>query len=146
MENSHVPDAESFWNFKSFVVITDGSKPAMKWTADKLTKNNKKVFMVEPTGNDDTNTLHSLSELPETVEAAVIGVNKTKTEQHVSSCLDKGIENIWIHWRCDTTEALKKCTETKANCYTGKCPMMYLSTGMNIHTLHRELAKILGKY
>jgi hypothetical protein len=29
---------------------------------------------------------------------------------------------------------------------TGRCPMMYLGHGVSIHTMHREIAKLIGKY
>ncbi|HLB72089.1 MAG: hypothetical protein OIN88_13035 [Candidatus Methanoperedens sp.] len=43
-------EQESFWNAQSFAVITDSTKPAMKWTVDELTKKGKKVYVVDMSG------------------------------------------------------------------------------------------------
>ena len=34
-------EQESFWENESFVVVTDRSKPAMKWTIEELEKKRK---------------------------------------------------------------------------------------------------------
>lgn len=58
----------------------------------------------------------------------------------------KGIKKFWIQWRTETPEVKKKCDVSQVQCICGKCPMMYLAHGLNIHTMHRSIAKIIGKY
>jgi len=58
----------------------------------------------------------------------------------------KGIKKFWIHWRTGTPEVKNRCSGSQIQCITGKCPMMYLARGLNIHTMHRGVVKLIGKY
>lgn len=139
-------EQESFWNAESLAVITDGTKPAMKWTVDELTKRGKKVYVVDMSGKPDKGTLKDISELPPGVDCAVVGVTKTNPADALESLEKKGIKKLWIHWRTETPEVEKRCSVSQMQCITGRCPMMYLAHGLNIHTMHRGIAKIIGKY
>jgi predicted CoA-binding protein len=137
---------ESFWNAESLAVITDRTKPAMKWTIDELSMRGKKVYVVDISDDHDKGTLHEISDLPSDVDCAVIGVTKTNPADAIESLEKKGIKKFWIHWRTETPEVRKKCDISQVQCICGKCPMMYLAHGLNIHTMHRSIAKIIGKY
>jgi predicted CoA-binding protein len=76
----------------------------------------------------------------------VIGVTKTDPADAVMGLGKKGVRKIWLHWRTETPEAKKICSESQIQCITGKCPMMYLGHGLNMHTMHRSIAKLLGQY
>ncbi|MDD1749705.1 MAG: hypothetical protein LUO89_07495, partial [Methanothrix sp.] len=77
---------------------------------------------------------------------AIIGLKKERTESAVVELKKTGIKKCWIHWRTQTVQAEGKCAQLQMQCIFGKCPMMYLSRGLNIHTMHGSLAKLLGKY
>ncbi len=139
-------EQESFWNAGSLAVITDGTKPAMKWTVDELRKRGKKVYVVDMSGERDNRTLKDISELPSGINCAVLGVTKTNPADALESLEKKGIKKFWIHWRTETPEVIKRCNESRIQFISGKCPMMYLAHGFNIHTMHRCIAKIMGKY
>ncbi len=139
-------EQEAFWNAGSFAVITDGTKPAMKWTIDELSKRGKKVYVVDMSGNSDKGTVQNISELPAAVDCAVIGTIKTNPADAMQSFEKKGIRKFWIHWRTETPEVKNMCSGSQTQCITGKCPMMYLARGLNIHTMHRGIAKIIGSY
>ncbi len=139
-------EQESFWNAESLAVITDRTKPAMKWTVDELTKRGKKVYLVDISGEQDKGSLKDISELPPDVDCAVVGVTKTNPADALESLEKKGIKKFWIHWRTETPEVKNRCSGSQMQCITGRCPMMYLSHGLNIHTMHRSIAKIIGKY
>ena len=113
-------EQESFWNAESFAVITDSTKPAMKWTVDELTKKGKKVYVVDMSGSPDKDALHNIYNLPSGVENAVIGVTTSNPADVMADLEKKGI--------------------------TGRCPVMYLAHGFNIHTMHRGISKLFGKY
>ena len=137
-------EQESFWNAESFAVITDSTKPAMKWTVDELTKKGKKVYVVDMSGSPDKDALHNIYDLPSGVENAVIGVTTSNPADVMADLEKKGIKKTWIHWRTETPEVKKMCE--KSNCITGRCPVMYLAHGFNIHTMHRGISKLFGKY
>jgi predicted CoA-binding protein len=139
-------EQESFWNAGSFVVVTDKTKPAMKWTIDELTKRGKKVYVVDRSGKPDKGALQDVSELPPGVDCAVIGVTRMNPADAMEGLENKGINKFWIHWMTQTPEVEKRIEESQIQCITGRCPMMYLGYGINIHTLHRGIAKLMGKY
>jgi len=118
---SDMSEQESFWNAGSLAVITDKSKP-------------------------DKGTLQNVSELPSGVDCAVIGVTKRDPADAMEILENKGIKKFWIHWRTETPEVKKRCSGSQIQCITGRCPMMYLGHGINIHTMHRGFAKLMGKY
>ena len=139
-------EQESFWNAGSLAVITDKSKPAMKWTIDELTKRGKKVYVIDMSDKPDKGTLQNVSELPSGVDCAVIGVTKRDPADAMEILENKGINKFWIHWMTETPDVKKRCSGSQIQCITGKCPMMYLGHGINIHTMHRGFAKLMGKY
>ena len=139
-------EQESFWDAESFVVITDRTKPAMKWTIIELKKSGKQVYTVDLSTKSEDGALKDVSELPDGIQRAVIGVTKTRPEDVVDALEEKGIKEIWIHWMTETPEAQEKSSDYHMHLITGRCPMMYLGHGVSIHTAHREIAKLVGKY
>ena len=139
-------EQESFWENNSFAIITDKTKPAMKLTIDELTRRGKRVYVVDLSDSPDKEMMRSISDLPQDIDCAVIGLKKENTENAIEELIKKGIKKCWIHWRTETDQAKQKCAELQMQCIFGKCPMMYLSRGFNIHTMHGRLAKLLGKY
>jgi predicted CoA-binding protein len=141
-----VSEQESFWNQECFAVITDKTKPAMKLTIDELASRGKRVYVVDMSDKPDKGTFQSISELPMDVDCAVIALTKTNPGDIIEDLKEKGIKKCWIHWRTDTPEAKEKCIGSQMQVITGRCPMMYLSQGFNIHTMHKGAAKVFGKY
>ena len=137
---------ESFWDNNSFAIVTDKTKPAMKLTIDELARRGKRVYVVDLSDSPDKEMMNSISDLPSDIDCAVIGLKKENTENAIVELKKKGIKKCWIHWRTETVPAKEKCRDLQMQCIAGKCPMMYLSRGFNIHTMHGSLAKLLGKY
>ena len=139
-------EQESFWDADSFVVITDKTKPAMKWTIDELKKLGEKVYTIDLSEKPEEGTMQNVSELPDGIQRAVIGVTKTRPEDVIDALDKKGIKEIWLHWMTETPKAKEKCRDYHMHLITGRCPMMYMGHGISIHTMHREIAKLVGKY
>jgi hypothetical protein len=139
-------EQESFWDAESFVVVTDKTKPAMKLTIDELTSRGKKVYVVDISDKPDNETLQNVSELTPGIDRAVIGITKANPGDMIEGLKKKGVKKFWIHWRTETPEAKRKCSDLQIQCITGRCPMMYLSDGLNMHTVHGGIMKLLGKY
>ena len=139
-------EQESFWDADSYVVITDKTKPAMKWAIHELKSSGKQVYTIDLSEKHEEGALQNVSELPDGIQRAVIGVTKTRPEDLIDALEEKGIKEIWIHWMTETPEAQEKCRDHGIHLITGRCPMMYLSHGVSIHTAHREIAKLVGKY
>jgi predicted CoA-binding protein len=139
-------EQESFWENNSFAIVTDKTKPAMKLTIDKLARRGKRVYVVDLSDSPDKDSLRRISDLPLDIDCAIIGLKKENTKNAIVELNKKGINKCWIHWRTETVQAKQKCAEHQMQCISGKCPMMYLSRGFNIHTMHGSLAKLMGKY
>jgi len=139
-------EQESFWNDDCFVVVTDKTKPAMLLTIDELVSRGKKVYVVDMSEKPDEAAFRKVSEIPSRANCAVIGLTKINPADTIEGLKKKGIKRCWIHWRTETPEVKEKCIELQMPFITGRCPMMYLSHGLCIHTVHGKLAKMLGKY
>ena len=139
-------EQESFWDADNYAVITDRTKPAMKWTIHELKRSGKNVYTIDLSEKPEEGALRNVSELPDGIQRAVIGVTKTRPEDMVDALEQKGIKEIWLHWMTETPEAQEKCRDYNMHLITGRCPMMYLGHGISMHTMHREIAKLFGKY
>jgi predicted CoA-binding protein len=139
-------EQESFWDYECFAVVTDKTKPAMKWTIDELASRGKRVYIVDVSDEPDQGAIWSISELPLHIDCAVIGLTKTNPVNIMEDLEKKGIKRFWIHWRTETPEVRKKCIESQIQCITGRCPMMYLGHGFNMHTMHKGVSRLFGKY
>ncbi|MBN1134012.1 MAG: CoA-binding protein [Methanosarcinaceae archaeon] len=136
----------AFWDSSSFAVVTDKSKPAIKLTINELKNRGKGVHVIDLSSNPDPEAFNDVSEIPDGVETAVIGVTKTEPADIMKSLEERGIKRFWIHWRTDTQKTKEMCNDSEIQCVIGKCPMMYLGSGLSIHGLHRSIAKLVGKY
>ncbi len=139
-------DRENFWNAEAFAIITDKTKPAMKWTVAELKNREKNVYVVDLSDSPDPDSLKSVSDLPVGIDHVVIGVTKSEPSDLLPALKEKGAKIIWFHWRTETEKALAVCKEQDLECVTERCPMLYLGSGISIHGVHKAIAKMTGKY
>lgn len=139
-------EREKFWDAQTFAIISDQTKPAMKWTTSELKSRGKKVYLVDLSEKPDHDSLTNINEIPSDVDHAVIGVTNIEPGDLIPVLIKKGIKKVWLHWRTDTEKSMEACQKEGLNCITGYCPMMYLGKGPSIHGMHRTIAKITGKY
>lgn len=139
-------DWENFWNANTFAVVTDNTKPAMKWAASELKKRGKKVYVVDLSEKPASDSLKNVSELPEGIERAIIGITKSEPGNFIPVLKEKGAKKVWIHWKTETEKALDACRDENLEYLAGRCPMMYLGSGLSIHGLHRAVARMTGNY
>lgn len=140
---------ESFWENDSFAVVGHSEKRRFPHlTYKKLKEKGKKVFPVDP-GSGEIGGDHvypDLASLPEQVDAAVIEVPRDEAEAWVGAAADAGIDDIWIHQKCDTPEAVALAREKNLDLRYGTCAVMYLSHGFSIHGLHGWINRRKGTY
>ncbi|MCO5382529.1 MAG: hypothetical protein NHB15_10905 [Methanosarcina barkeri] len=58
-------DWEKFWEAQTFAIVTDRTKPAMKWAASELKSHGKKVYLVDLSEKPDSESLKNVSSLPQ---------------------------------------------------------------------------------
>lgn len=139
-------DGEEYWTAKSFVIITDNTKPAIKWAASELKARGKNVYVVDLSDSPAPDSLKNVSDLPLGVNRAIIGITKSEPAPLIPLLKEKGINKIWFHWNTETEKAVDACQELSLEYMTGRCPMLYLGKGFSIHGVHRAIAKAMGKY
>ena len=139
-------DREKFWDTQTFAIITDRTKPAMKWTASELKSRGKKVYVVDLSEKPDPVSLTEVAALPSGVDRVVIRVTKTEPGDLIPLLKKKGVKKVWLHWNTDTENAVEACQKQGLKYMTGYCPMMYLGQGLSIHGVHRGITKIIRKY
>jgi hypothetical protein len=139
-------ERESFWDAKTYAVVTDHTKPAIKWAISELKNRGKNVYVIDLSDKPEPGSLRKVSELPAGLDRAVLGITITEPGSFILALKEKGITKIWIHWKTETEKAVGTCKAEGLECMTGHCPMMYLGNGLSIHGAHRAIAKIMGKY
>lgn len=139
-------DRVKFWDSQTFAVITDHTKPAMKWTASELKSRGKKIYFVDLSEKPDPDSLKDVASIPLGVDAVVIGVTKTEPWDLIHLLKGKGITKVWLHWRTDTEKSVEACQKQGFKYIAGYCPMMYLGNKLSIHGMHRGIVKIMGMY
>ncbi|MDH7568642.1 MAG: CoA-binding protein [Armatimonadota bacterium] len=141
---------EQFWQFSSFAVIGDsqGKRRFPRCTYRGLKVMGKIAYAVDPgmTEIDGDPAYRDLSALPAPVEAAVLEVAPSETAAWVRQIADAGIRNLWIHWGTETPEALALAAEKGMRVETGTCAAMYVNHGLNLHSPHRWIMKLLRRY
>jgi predicted CoA-binding protein len=140
---------ETFWTKSSYAVVGHSSARAFpKLSYGALKKQGRQAFAVDPSvakiGDDPT--WPDLASLPQPVDAVVLEVPKDECAEWIRRAADAGIHEVWIHQKCDTPEALAVAREHGIHVLTGTCAVMYLERGFSFHSLHKWIAKAIGKY
>ena len=139
---------QQFWNHDSYALIGHHQKrdfPVL--TLAGLQNSGKTVYPVDASiaiveGNK---TFASLSDLPETVEAAIIEVSKEDIVIAVQRVIEAGIKNLWIHRGTDTPAAIAAARKAGLNLCYGTCAVMYVNNTGG-HKIHGWLNKLFKKY
>ncbi|WP_406662098.1 hypothetical protein V7O66_05795 [Methanolobus sp. ZRKC3] len=137
---------EDFWDRKNFVVVSDGTKPAMKWTINELRKRGKNLLVVDLSDKPDEESINDISDIPNKAENVVIGVTKSEPAEIIQKLKSKGITSYWVHMGTDTCDVEHLTYDPELDIITKRCPMMYLGKDASIHGIHRFVSRILGKY
>ncbi|WP_370572194.1 hypothetical protein [Methanomethylovorans sp.] len=139
-------DAESFWEGKNYLIVTDRSKPAIKLTIDELKKRGMSVQVMDIKGIGTDKINAGLKALSLPVEKVVIGITAMEPADIIHYLMDRGCKDIWVHWRTDTEKVRQLASSSGDNILIGRCPMLYLGNGLSIHGMHRLIARSFGKY
>ncbi|OPY18017.1 MAG: hypothetical protein A4E24_02045 [Methanomethylovorans sp. PtaU1.Bin093] len=139
-------DAESFWEGKRYLIVTDRSKPAIKLTIDELKKRGMSVQVLDIKDLGGSQVQAALEALSLPVEKVVIGITAMEPADIIQYLLGKGCKDIWVHWRTDTEKVREMSSGAAGHILTGRCPMLYLGNGSSIHGVHRLIARSFGKY
>ena len=141
---------EGFWTKSSFAVVGhSGSKKKFpRMTYSGLKKIGKTVYAVDPNAEqiDGDKVYPDLASLPGEVEGAVLELPKEETADWVAKAAEAGFKEIWIHMKTDTPEAVELAKQKGMKVHTGSCAVMYVTPGFSLHSIHKWIDKLMGKY
>ncbi|MDR3609464.1 MAG: CoA-binding protein [Ignavibacteriaceae bacterium] len=89
---------------------------------------------------------HSLTELKNQVDAALIIVPPVQAVKVVHDALNANIKNIWFQPGSESKEALELCERNGVNFVHKQCILMHLEPVASIHKIHRFINKVIGLY
>jgi predicted CoA-binding protein len=143
-------DREKFFELESFAVIGNTSLKAFpKLTYQNLRKLGKTVYPIDLGGKEEIEgdkAFGSVADLPGPVQGAVVEVPKDTVMDPISQVAEAGIQDLWLHMKSDTPEALAFCEEKGIRVRYGTCAVMYTHQGFSVHSIHKGIMKLFRKY
>lgn len=142
-------ECERFWERDRYALVGHQTKrPFPKITYKALKERGKTAYAVDPEGGEveGDRTYPDLAALPGPVDAVVLELPREETAAWVAKAADAGISEIWIHQMTDTPEALAEARQRGLHVITGHCAVMYNVKGFSMHSPHKIIWKLLGKY
>lgn len=140
---------ESFWNARSFAVVGASDKAGFPViTYRGLRKSGRKVYPIDAKAStiEGDRAYRDLASLPEPVEAIVIEVPKSETRDWVEQAAQAGIKDVWIHRDRETPEAVALAEERGLRLRTGTCAAMYATPGLSVHSIHKLIQVMRGRF
>ena len=115
---------------------------------EHLKKGGFTLYPVNPNMDnlDGEDCYKSINDLPGEVDRIYIVTPAGQTAESVRQSLEKGIRNIWIQQRSDTSEALELLKDQDINIIHNKCILMFAEPVKGPHAFHRFLNKLFGSY
>lgn len=106
-----------------------------------------RVFPVNPNVDDfeGEKCYHSLKELPEGAEGAVVVVSPKVAKEVVRDAAAAGIRRIWLQQGAESQEAIALCKEHGINVIHNHCILMFAEPTGFPHKIHRYIWRLLGK-
>jgi predicted CoA-binding protein len=106
------------------------------------------VFGVNRKGGFSNNTklYTSLFGIEHHIDGIITVVPPAETEIVVQGANDLGIQNIWMQLGSDSENAIEFCEKNKINVVHKECILMYVEPVKSIHSFHRWINKLTGKY
>ncbi len=93
---------------------------------------------------DGIKVFPTVNDVPSDVEAIYI-INKKETSlQLASQAAERGIKNIWIHVKCNTSEARAIEQKHGISMIMGECFFMWAEPVVGFHKFHRLIRMLFG--
>jgi len=140
---------EDFLSQKNIAVVgTSGNRKKFGYIIYKeLKAKGYNVYPVNPnTDNiDDVKCYPNLSVLKEKVEAAILVVPPSATNEVVKDAYAVGINKIWMQQGSESREAINFCEENSIDVIHNECILMFSEPAGFIHRAHRWVWDVVGK-
>ena len=60
--------------------------------------------------------------------------------------MNLGVKNIWMQQGSESENAIEFCNKNEINVIHGECILMFAEPVKSIHSFHRWVNKLIGKY
>ena len=141
---------ESFLKLKNIAVIGVSSKSKGFGVAvyNHLKDNGYNVFAVNKNGGYSGNIklYNTLAMIDQKVDGIITVVPPSETEIVLQEANELGIKKVWMQQGSESVNALEFCNENNINVVHNECIMMFVEPVKSIHSFHRWINKIVGKY
>lgn len=141
---------KSFLELKNIAVVGVSSKGKGFGMAvyNHLKDNGYSVFGVNKNGgySGSIKLYNSLALIENNIEGVITVVPPSQTEIVVQEAHSLGIKNIWMQQGSETKDAINFCKGNGINVVNNECIMMFVEPVKSIHSFHRWINKLVGKY
>lgn len=134
----------------AFVGASRDSKEFSANVYRQLRDRGYELFPVNPNADEiegDT-CYHSVTELPEGVDGAIVMVPAERSAGIVEECIEHDIPRVWLHKGAGPSsvsdDAVALCREHGIEVVDGACPMMFAEPVGWFHRVHRWGRKVSG--
>jgi len=141
---------KSFTELKNIAVVGVSSKGNGFGISvfNHLKDNGYNVFAVNKNGGfwKDVKLHSSLSQIGNKIDGLITVVPPAVTENIVREAKELGIKYIWMQQGSESKNAIEYCEENGMQVISGECILMFIEPVKSIHSFHRWLNKLTGKY
>ena len=141
---------KSFLGLKNIAVIGVSSKGKGFGVAvyNHLKDNGYNAFGVNKYGgfSDSIKLYNSISMIEQTIDGIITVVSPAETEIIVQESKELGIKHIWMQQGSESKNAIDFCNQNGIDVVHNECIMMFVEPVKSIHSFHRWINKLVGKY
>ena len=142
--------AAEFLSRERFAVagVSRDGEAAANYIFKRFKELGREVYAINPNAEEveGEHCYASLADLPEAVDAVIVGTPADKAIEVARQCQDAGVGNVWFHRSIDggsfSQEAAELCSRYGARVIPGGCPMMHLDP---VDVPHRCMYLVLKK-
>ena len=149
METEMKNQRTDFWLGKNYAVVGVSHKKRKfgNTVFNELRKRGYKVFPVNQNLKlfGDQMCYNSLGEIFDPLDGVIIITRQDGAKRAIRECINLEIKKVWLYpgRKCD--QAIHMAKENDIELIYKVCPLLYLEPMKFPHSLHRWLAKLLGK-
>ena len=115
---------------------------------DHLKKNGYHVYALNPNMQSINGDVcyPDIASLPQEVQSVVMVTKPEVTLKLLKEAAAKGIYDIWMQQGAESPEAMVVVKELNLSAVDKRCIMMFVEPVKSVHSFHRFLMKLFGKY
>lgn len=141
---------DKFINTKDIAVagVSENKKKFGSIVYRELKKKGYKVYGLNPKMDefDEDKCFKSIQDLPDNVKLLVTVTQPEVTETLVEEAIQKGFTMVWMQQGSESDKAIETAKSGGLDVISNRCIMMFAEPVASIHSFHKFLAKLFGRY